>query len=130
MISTLILLVVQTMSCVFSQEIMIQPVLQSGHQKTMVKESTGLTVHPGDSLYLEVTSSTPSQVNFFQSTAIVNVAIVEGSTILFQQNYTGTLAFNKINIVRTQAQYFQQNRKLILTFENTQGLKEIVLPIK
>jgi hypothetical protein len=126
----LILTVAQTIGYMFPQEIMIQPILQNGSEKLMLVERSGITVHPGDSLYLEVSSSIPSHIEFFHHTAPVNIAITEGSTIVFQESYTGIRAFNQANIIRAHANHFQRNRKLVFNFGNKQGLKEIVLPIK
>lgn len=125
----LILVIANAIGYVFPQEIMIQPVLQHSDRKLILKEETGITVHPGDSLYLEVASAIPSQIAFFRTTAPVNVAIREGDNIIVHERYTGVVAFNNANIVRTYAQYFKQGRKLILNFEDQQGLKDIVLPI-
>jgi hypothetical protein len=114
----------------FPQEVMIQPILQNGSAKVTLKESSGITVHPGDSLYLEVTSTAPSQVDFFNTLSPINVTITDGSETRFQETFRGVVAFNKANIVRTQAHHFQHGRRLVLNIENTQGLREIVLPIK
>ena len=125
----LVVLIANAIGYVFPQEIMIQPVLQRRETKLTLKEDTGITVHPGDSLYLEVTSSIPSQVAFFGTTAPVNIAIRDGDNTVVREHYTGVVAFNNANIVRTYAQYFKHGRKLILNFEDQQGLKDIVLPI-
>jgi len=126
----LILLAVHTIGYVFSQETIIQPVLQHQQAKSILNETIGITVHPGDSLYLEVTSAIPSQIDFFNTTSPVNITIVDDENTIVHEHYTGIIAFNKANIVRIYAQYFKSGRKLILDFEHKQGIKDIVLPIE
>ena len=103
----LVVVIMQWFGYLFPQEIMIQLVVQNGNSKNMIQESAGLTVHPGDSLYLEVSSPITSQIEFFHAEAPIEVSIKEGSMILFHNTYAGVVALNKINITRTQSQYFQ-----------------------
>ncbi|RAV98739.1 hypothetical protein [Pseudochryseolinea flava] len=126
---TLILLIAQMTVYLFPQEIIMQAVLVHAGSANILQEKTGITVHPGDSLYLEITSSIPSQVEFFKTTAPVNVSIVEGNTIIFHERYTGVNAFNKAHIVKVNAHSFKPIRKLIFNFESQQGLRDIVIPI-